>query len=116
MLCSVVVAVLALPRPLTRTRWLEALNVGALGWELAVLARDINLRGLVNLLTGSGLGAASGEEVRPRDLCLTLSLGLAVALEAVSVRPLSLFLLLTSSLVLLCSASEAAAGLLAGED
>ena len=85
MLCSVVVAVLARPRPLTLTRWLEALNVGALGWELAVLALDISLRGLVNRLTGSGLGAASGEEGRPRDLCLTLSLGLAVAVEAVSV-------------------------------
>lgn len=51
MFSSVVVAVL--PRPLTLTRWLEARNVGGLGGEEteAVLARDISLRGLLNLLS-----------------------------------------------------------------
>ena len=67
----------------------------------------------LNLLTGSGFFSVSGSEVTgPRDLCLTLSLGLAVeAVEAVeaAVSVFPLFLLRTCSLVLLCSAREAEA-------
>lgn len=66
----------------------------------------------LNLLTGSGFFSASGSEVTgPRDLCLILSLGLGLAVEAVeaAVSVFPLFLLRTCSLVLLCSAREAEA-------